>query len=89
MAIDMTVYEDDVATLLTEGSGIATLDTTHRCDRCSSQAWVVMEHPEITGELLFCGHDFSKHSEALAQQGWLTTVDERHKLTNKTQEVHA
>lgn len=45
----------------------ATLSAADRCDGCGAQAYV-----RVTlvagGELLFCGHHWNRHSEALKPQ---------------------
>ena len=43
---------------------VVLLDATHRCDRCGARAHVVVELP-TGGDLLFCGHHFTRHQEAL------------------------
>jgi hypothetical protein len=53
-----------VANALQETSD-ATLTAADRCDRCGAQAQsrVTLQ----SGELLFCGHHFRAHAEALAR----------------------
>ncbi len=41
----------------------AALTAEDRCDRCGAQALVRVVLPY--GELLFCGHHFTKHAESL------------------------
>jgi hypothetical protein len=48
----------------------AVLNSSHRCDACSSRAYVVTvlhSTPGLPngGELLFCAHHWAKHAEAL------------------------
>lgn len=53
-----------------------------RCDRCQSQAWVIVKGLE--GELFFCGHHFTKHEEALYNWAY-EIVDEREHINQKSQ----
>lgn len=41
-----------------------------RCDRCGAQAFVKAMHPDMSTELLFCGHHGRKNLDALVNQGW-------------------
>lgn len=57
------------------------MDKFDRCDRCGAQAFV-----EVTleaGVLMFCGHHFAKHEDALVLSGAKLTVDERHLINLK------
>jgi ribosomal protein S14 len=45
-----------------------------RCDRCGAQAFVLVKG--MDGELMFCGHHFAKHEEALIKFSY-EIVDER------------
>lgn len=54
-----------------------TLTSSDRCDRCSAQAYV--KAIGVNGELLFCGHHFSK-VEANISEWAFNIVDEREKL---------
>ena len=64
------------------------LSVQDRCDRCGSQAWVLVKG--MNGELLFCGHHYNKvmddpdgYKKMMAFA--LTILDERDKLIeNKT-----
>jgi len=47
---------------------VPNLDATHRCDRCSARAGVVVLMPS-TLELIFCSHHATKFEEALFSQG--------------------
>lgn len=40
------------------------LDTADRCDRCGAQAKSRVHL--VAGDLLFCGHHFRQHADALA-----------------------
>ena len=53
-----------------------------RCDRCNAQAWVLVKGLE--GELIFCGHHFTKHEEALYNWAY-EIVDEREHINQKSQ----
>ncbi len=50
-----------------------------RCDRCGSQAYV-MVRLETGGELLFCAHHARKHAEVLRSMA-VEWVDETDRLT--------
>ena len=54
-----------------------------RCDRCPAQAFVRATLPG-GGELLFCGHHASQHSEALGKQA-LMIDDYRHLINAKSE----
>lgn len=66
----------------------ATLNTTHRCDRCGAQAWVKVtlrksERLPQGGYLLFCGHDYHAVEAGIAPFV-ADLLDERHRLvTNR------
>lgn len=53
-----------------------------RCDRCHAQAWVFVKGLE--GELIFCGHHFTKHEEALYNWAY-EIIDEREHINQKSQ----
>jgi ribosomal protein L37E len=50
------------------------LKVADRCDRCGSQAFVLVKG--IAGELMFCGHHYAKNEEALVKYSY-EIVDER------------
>lgn len=52
-----------------------------RCDRCNAQAFVRVVFPDH-GELLFCGHHYTKH-EAKIAAGGATVHDERARINTK------
>lgn len=54
------------------------LSATDRCDRCQAQAYVRVVLPGGS-DLLFCGHHWNRHEEALRPQA-LEIVDETHRL---------
>jgi len=54
------------------------LSSTDRCDRCNAQAYVRVVLPGGT-DLLFCGHHWNRHEDALRPQA-LEIVNELHKL---------
>ncbi|MFY9331854.1 MAG: hypothetical protein WAO41_09290 [Candidatus Nanopelagicales bacterium] len=55
------------------------LDATDRCDRCGAQAYVRVVL--LTGgELLFCGHHWSRHADSLKDKARDVT-DETHRLS--------
>jgi hypothetical protein len=56
----------------------STLATTDRCDRCGAQAYVLAELPGGS-QLLFCGHHWGTHQEALRPKS-VNIVDELHRL---------
>jgi len=57
-----------------------TLNATDRCDSCNAQAYVWVNG--ISGDLLFCGHHFSKSEEKIRAYAF-EIIDERHKLEVK------
>ena len=56
-----------------------TLSATDRCDRCAAQAYVRVVLPG-GGDLLFCGHHWSRHEAALRPKAE-SVIDETHRLT--------
>ncbi len=56
------------------------LTAQDRCDRCQAQAYVRVV---LTGgsDLLFCGHHWSRHEDALRPQAQ-EVVDETHRLAD-------
>ena len=56
------------------------LNVTDRCDRCQAQAYVRVV---LSGgsDLLFCGHHWSRHEDALRPQAE-QIVDETHRLAD-------
>ena len=50
------------------------LKVSDRCDRCSAQAFVLVKG--ISGELMFCGHHYSEHEQALSSFAY-TIIDNR------------
>lgn len=50
------------------------LKVEDRCDRCGSQAFVIVKG--IAGELFFCGHHYSKHEKSLVKYSY-EIIDER------------
>jgi hypothetical protein len=63
-----------------------TLDTSHRCDVCGSQAYV--QTIGTTGDLLFCAHHYDgilnseKAQEAMTRFAY-QIIDERERLNNE------
>jgi hypothetical protein len=57
------------------------LSATDRCDRCSAQAYVRVV---LNGgaDLLFCGHHWNRHEDALRPQA-AEVIDETHRLTER------
>lgn len=64
------------------------LRVADRCDcHCNAQAMVAVQ---IRGTvLLFCGHDFAKHEDALILDGGQVIEDIRASLTNRPANVNA
>ena len=56
------------------------LSTSDRCDRCSAQAYVRVVLPG-GADLLFCGHHWNRHEEALRDRA-SEVVDETHRLSD-------
>lgn len=53
------------------------LKIADRCDRCNSQAFVLVKG--IAGELMFCGHHYTKNKNALIKYSY-EIVDERNHI---------
>jgi len=68
----------DMPASSTQTLSSATLASTDRCDRCGAQAYVLAE---LAGgsQLLFCGHHWGTHQEALRPKS-VNIVDELHRL---------
>jgi hypothetical protein len=62
---------------------LRTLTALDRCDAGNCGAAAKAKAKGLQGELLFCGHHYNKHSEALASWAY-EIVDERHLLPPKT-----
>ena len=60
-------------TLITE-TDERVLNLQDRCDSCGAQAFVMVKL--LNGNLMFCGHHYSKHSDKLNSQSY-EIVDER------------
>lgn len=58
---------------------IQSLTVNDRCDRCGAQAFVAVKG--LSGELLFCGHHFSKHQFELEIWSY-QIIDEREFINN-------
>jgi hypothetical protein len=61
---------------------IQSLTLKDRCDRCKAQAFVAAKGFE--GELLFCGHHYAKHEEALTKWAY-EIIDERDFINHKSE----
>ena len=59
-----------------------TLSIADRCDRCQAQAFVLVKG--LQGDLIFCGHHFTKHEEALYNWAY-DIIDERDFINTKPQ----
>ena len=57
-----------------------TLNANDRCDSCGAQAYIWVNG--ITGDLLFCGHHFTKNEDKIRSYAF-EIIDERHKLSVK------
>ena len=57
------------------------LTVLDRCDRCQAQAFVLVKG--LNGELIFCGHHFAKHEEALYDWAY-DIIDEREFINAKS-----
>lgn len=64
---------------------IQSLTALDRCDRCQAQAYVAVKG--LSGELLFCGHHFAKHQEAL--ELWSYQIIDDREFINKKSESSA
>lgn len=61
------------------------LNVQDRCDRCNAQAFVFAQG--INGDLLFCGHHFTKHEEAL--YNWAYEIIDERDFINKKPSISA
>ena len=52
-----------------------------RCDRCSSQAFVLVKM--VAGELYFCGHHYQKYQPSLDKVAF-EIIDERWSINEKS-----
>ena len=57
------------------------LSATDRCDRCGAQAYVRVVLAS-GADLLFCGHHWSRHGDAIRPQA-TQILDETHRLTEE------
>jgi hypothetical protein len=57
-----------------------TLNANDRCDSCQAQAYIWVNG--VSGDLLFCGHHFTKHEDKIRSYAF-EIIDERHKLSVK------
>ena len=57
-----------------------TMNSSDRCDYCGAQAYIWVNG--IAGDLLFCGHHFSKNEDKIRSYAF-EVIDERHKLEVK------
>lgn len=53
-----------------------------RCDRCGSQAFVLVKM--VSGELFFCGHHYSKHQKSLDNLAF-EIIDERWAINSRSE----
>jgi len=58
------------------------LKVSDRCDRCSAQAFVLVKG--ISGELMFCGHHYNEHEQALSSFAY-TVIDNRELINAKSE----
>lgn len=65
-----------------EEQKVRQLKISDRCDRCNAQAWVIAKG--VSGELYFCGHDFTNNEEALYNWAY-EIIDEREFINKKSQ----
>lgn len=65
---------------------IITLNATDRCDACRAQAYVQVFLQ--SGSLLFCGHHYNKHKDAVAPLA-LEVVDETFRIGDAKLDVSA
>jgi hypothetical protein len=58
------------------------LKISDRCDRCSAQAFVLVKM--VAGELIFCGHHYTKHQTTLDKMAF-EIIDERGSINAKSE----
>lgn len=61
-----------------------TMNAADRCDSCGAQAYASATFKR--GELLFCGHHFTRHEAKIAETS-VSTLDERSFLVSKVANV--
>jgi len=74
--VPRTTYQE--AEYITQTLAPTKLTAHDRCDRCSAQAYVRVVLP--SGDLLFCGHHWSRHEEVLRPKA-VEVYDETHLLS--------
>lgn len=74
--MEQTTLDPETAETTDQNEELTALD---RCDSCGAQAYVRARF--TTGELLFCGHHFTKWESTMSPL-LLDLYDERHKLTD-------
>lgn len=57
------------------------LKIADRCDSCGAQAFVLVKG--MSGELMFCGHHFTKHETALNKFAY-EIIDERNSINARS-----
>jgi hypothetical protein len=74
--------EDDMITATAEDETPMgpTLSAADRCDRCPAQAFVLVKG--VAGELLFCGHHYSKYEVELIRFAY-EVIDDREWINKK------
>ena len=58
------------------------LKISDRCDRCNAQAFVLVKM--VAGELMFCGHHYTKHQTTLDKMAF-EIIDERGSINAKSE----
>lgn len=56
------------------------MNKSARCDRCGAQAFVMASFTSLNLPLMFCGHHFAKHEDAIVLSGGNIVADERHTI---------
>ena len=71
-------------TMVEEKKKTPVLNKMDRCDapKCPAQAFVLVKF--MTGELVFCGHHFSKFEASMIKSAY-DVVDERHRINEKSE----
>ena len=59
------------------------LEVADRCDSCGAQAFVLVQL--LSGELMFCGHHYTKYSDKLNNSAY-AVIDERGFINHKPSE---
>lgn len=65
---------------------IPPLRIADRCDRCTAQAFVVVQFDvDESTTLMFCGHHYAQHFQAIEARSPFAVRDDRHKINDRSE----